>query len=397
MASILSLDGTRQEYNVTLEDVKDALDGGLSIAQHLNNKLGTDTDVEKYGLPFDQLMASDGFFTREDRASGIRPPSMKQVLTGGTDIAMGPLTRPDGSQALTISGRLLFAAALGEMVESTLREDWGSYLSLWNNMIATTQGVNSPRIDWPTIDITGPRASRSMPIAQMAEPANMAKITLSEKSARLPVFSIGLEIAHQALETTTLDMVGIITREQAERERINLVQEAIKKLVIGDVDWGLSALPSELVTAYDSTIASNGVITHRAWVKWLRKEWLTLNIDWVICDLDTFLAIEGRTGRPTTSGDEGQDTRLNSLPVAANPNLPASVNFFIVDTAVIGANTLVGLDSRKAIKKWLYTGASYEAVENYALRRSTAMRWDFSEAYTRIFDSAFKKMTLTTS
>lgn len=392
MASFIDATGTRQEFNPSLETFKAALDAEMSLPQYLNNTL--ETDVDKYGLPYEQILASEGFFTREDRATGVRPPSLKQVLAGGADVTMGPLTRPDGSAALTITGRLLFASVIGEMVESVLREDWTSYLSLWNGMVATTQGIASPRVDWPVIDITGPRASRSQPIAQMAEPPNMAKISLSEKSARLPTFSIGFEVAHQALEAATLDLVGIIVREQAQQERLNLVQDAIKKLVNGDVDWGLTALTAKKALDYDSTISTSGVITHKAWIKWLRENWLTLNIDWVICDLDTFLAIEGRTGRPVTTGDKGTDERLTSLPKAANPMLPDQVNFFIVDTSVLGANTLVGMDSSKAIKKWLYTGASYEAVENYALRRSTAMRWDWSEAYTRIFDSAFKKLTL---
>lgn len=392
MTQIIDKDGRAQEFVLSLDHYKAALAEGKSLPQYLNSTIETASDM----TPFEQLLESAGLYVREDRTAGIRPATAKQFLTGDVEKQMGAIVRPDGSQALTISGRLLFATTILEMVESALRQDNASYAAVWNRLIASTQSLQTPRVDWPVIDLSGPRAARSQAIAQLATPVNMAKFTLSEKSARLPVFSIGLEISHQAMEAASIDVLGIIMREQAEYERASLIDAAITGLVDGNLDWGLSALSSETAQSYDSAITAAGTITHKALLKFLAKDYRKLMIDWIICDLDTYLAIEGRAGRPIQTADAAKDGRLDVNNAIANVALlPERLNYFIVDTAVLGANTLVAIDSSKAIKKWSYAGASYEAVEEYVMRRSTAFRIDWSEAYTRIFDTAFKKLTLT--
>lgn len=396
MAQIRDREGKAQEVNVSLEDYKAALSEGLSFPAYLKTKFPT--DEAKYGTPFEQMLATSGFFLREDRAAGIRPPTVKQMLeANGNEISMGPLVRPDGSQALTITGRLLFATTVLELVESALLEDTSSYAATWNRLIAVTTSVDTPRVDIPTITSTGPRSDRSMPIAQLATPPNMTSISLSSKSYRMPTFSIGLEISYEAQQAVTLDLVNIILKQQAEGERIALIDEAIKKLVDGDADWGLSALSADTIKTYDSSISSNGEMTHTAWIKWLRSDSRRKTINWVIGDLDAFLAIEKRTDRPVVTGDRGTDERLNSVPLLADVRLPQQVNFFDIPTSVLGSNVIVGLDSTKGIRKWTYTGAQYEAIEDFVLRKATALRIDWSEAYGRIFDEAFQKTTLTTS
>ena len=398
MAQIIDKDGQAQEFVLSLDHLKAAMDSELTLPQYLNSRFKT--DEAKYGQPYLQLLTSSGVYFREDRAKGIRPTSVKQALAEGSLLnpqAGGPIVRPDGSQALTLSGRLLFATTIQEMVSSVLLDDFSSYYASFNGLVASTQTVPTPRVDIPTYNFTAPRGVRSAPVAQLALPPNMVSISLSSKSMRLPTYGIALEIAHQALEATTLDIVGILVREQAEGERGALIDEAIKKIVDGDDDWGMAALPAEYITQYDSAIAANGVMTQKAWVKWLREKRRQLTITHLIGDLDVFLAIQGRTGRPTKTDDEGVDTRLNSTPTLMNPGIPQGIPFFDVDTSLLGANVLVGLDKSKGVQRWVYTGASYEAMETYVMKRSDALRLDWSEMYTRVLDQGFRKVTLTTS
>jgi hypothetical protein len=387
--------GLAQDVKLTVEDYQAAFDAGLTFPQYLNNKF--DTDEDKHGTAFEQALASNNMFLRSDRVSGIRPPSMKDVLSGSVNINMGPVVRPDGSNTQSLAGRLLFPAVVLEMIDSELRVDSTSYEGVFNSMIATTANVDSPRVDQPIINLTAPRAVRSQPIAQLSAPPAMVSITLSEKSFRLPTFSIGMEISDEAQQAATLDLVGIALREQAAAERAAMIDEGIKNMVDGDVDLGMSALSAELVTVYDSTIATAGTITQKAWLKWLRKDWQKMSITDVICSLDVYLAIEARANRPVVVGDNGNDLRLNTLLSVANPGLPDRVNFFIVEPELLGANTLVGLDRSKAIRKAVYTGASFSAIQEFALKRSSALRIDFSLGYFRLIDTAWKKLSLTTS
>lgn len=398
MTQIIDKSGRAHEIDLSLADYRAAYDQGLTFAQYLNGKVEMDVDsAEKFGTPFEQALASNNLFRSYNKHTGIRPPTMKQVLQGDVDVNLGTIVRPDGSAAQTVAGRLLFPALIIEMVESQISEDNSSYEGIFNQLVATTTNSDSPRMDQPIINLTAPRAKRSQPVAQGALPPNMVTISLSEKSYRLPSYAIGLEITDEAQKSTALDLVGIALREQGAAERAAMVDEGLTQMIDGDTDLGMSALSSELVTAYDSTISAAATMTQKAWIKWLRKDWKKLNIDWVICDIDSYLSIEGRSNRPVVVGNEGTDARLNVIPRIANSGLPDSVNFFIVDTAVIGANTLVGIDSTRAIRKAVYTGAAYSAIEEFVLRRTSALRIDFSLAYFRLLDGAWKKMTMTTS
>jgi hypothetical protein len=388
--SIVDRDGARHQVDLSVEMYREAFDANLSLPQYLNQKF--DTDSEKFGTPFQQLLATSGLALRRDQQSGLPASLMKDVLDGGPQMAV---TRPDGSQALTVAGRMLFPAVIMQWIESQLMDDYTAYEGVYNRMIALTSSANSPRVDQPIIDLTLPRSSLAQPIAQLAEPTAMVSIKLSEKSYRIPTKSIGFEISDEASKSTAIDLVGMTLQQQIIGQRIALINQYLVAMIGGDADLSMTALTPENISTYDAT-AVGGAVTNTAWVKWLRKDWTKLTIDWVICDIDTYLKIENRTGRPTVYTDAGNDIRLTSIPTAANPGIPGGVNFFIVDTAVVGANTLVGIDSRKAIHKMIYVGGAYSAVEQYVMRRSTAMRFDFAEMSTRLYanNDGWKKLVL---
>lgn len=385
MTSVIDSKGQRHEFEPKLEHYAEAFGQGLSLRQYYAQTV--DTDEDKYGQPLDQILASSGIFLKPDKQTGIKPPTVASLLSGknGPDTQMA-LTRPDGTNSLTITGRLLFPAVVMELADQFLMDDDSSFNALFESMVAVNQSVDSPHVFQPLLNVSAPRSSRSQPISQMAEPVNMATISLSEKSYRLPTWSIGLEISDEASRATTLDLVGIAIREQALGEKSARINEAIKALVDGDTDLGISAISGVNASTFDSTVTS-GTMTNKAWIKILRERWRKQTYSHVICDVDSYLALEGRTGRPIVTQDDGTG-RLTSMPEALNPNFPTTLSCFLLDSSsILGANTIVLLDRSKAIRKVTYTGASYQAVENFALRRSTAFRFDFSEGYFRLFDT----------
>lgn len=391
-SSFIDTAGQRQEVDLSLGMYQEAANSGLRFSQYINSTF--ETNSELHGTAFEQMMAASGLFLSEDKATGIRPPKLSQVLNGDVGVNMGGITRPDGTNALTVAGRFLFPAVILEILESQLLDDTTGYEAIFNSMSAQNLSVDSPRFDQPLINLSPPRSNRSQPIAQGSEPPGMATITLSEKSYRIPSFSIGLEVTEEAQRAATLDLVALAIREQGIGERYARVNEDIKSMVTGDTDLGISALSSENISTYDSA-ATGGTMTQKGWLKWLRKDYQKLTIDWVMCDIDTYLAIEGRTGRPTYLSNVGSDERQNVTPIVANPGLPDNVKFFLLpDSTILGANTLVGIDSSKAFRTVTYTGATYTAVEQFVMRRTTAMRCDFGIARFRLFDQAWKKLVL---
>ena len=405
--NIVDHSGSRAEINVEVEDYRAAGEEGLTLSQYLNNKFQPDM---RHGSTFEQCLQQSGMFIRPDRDSGIRPPSMKQVLEGGLQFNAGAIVRNDGSQNNTVSGRLLFPEVILQIIESELRESKDDLLRGYDQMVATTAFVTSPKVDQPIINVTAPLDDeyRSQPIAQLTEPAALITITVGEKSYRIPTKSIGLTISDQALEATTLDLVGIAMTQQARQERIRIVEDSITGMLTGDTDADPSDASGAAANTFtakslDTTgITADGTITQKAWVHFLRDSYRTMTVTDIMCDIDTALALEGRTGRPTMYGigngtslsDDPSSPRIDALFTIENLAM-VSPRILLLDTALIGANTVVGIDRNYAIRRLVNVNASYQAIENYVMRRATSFRVDYGENAHRLMTDAWKHMTLT--
>jgi hypothetical protein len=129
-------------------------------------------------------------------------------------------------------------------------------------------------------------------------------------------------------------------------------------------------------------------------VKYLRANYRKMTITDIICDIDTALAIEGRSGKPTINSDDPNSPRIDALFTLQNLGISAP-RILLVDTAVTGANTIVGLDRRYAIRRVVNVAASYSAIEQYVMRRATSFRVDFGEIAHKLMTDAWSKMTLT--
>ena len=371
----------------------DASEVGLTLSQYLTQRYGQDTNEEKYGSVVGQFMQSAGMFLGEDYATGLKPPTMKAVISDGIQISA--ITRNDGSDNHSPSGRLLFPEIIMRTIESELRTSHDDFLNGWESMIAQTSSINGQKFDQPIINVKAPEAQAANPIAQLAEPDALVSITVSDVSRTITTKSIGLIISDQAQQATTLDLVSLILSAHARGERVRNVEEHINGIVAGDVDRGSTALPTFQADTLDSGITVAGTLSHNAWLKYLRANYRKMSINRIICDLDTALAIEARSGKPTRDTviyPEGSNFPTNMT--VDNLSITAP-QVLIVDDGVVGANTIVGLDSRYAIRRVINAQASYSAIEQYLMRRASAFRIDYGEFSHRLYDDAFSVMTLT--
>lgn len=375
-----------QEVPISLEDYKEAEDSGLSFSQLVNRKYPT--DVAKCGTAFQQLMAASGLVVAENNDYGLRPPSLKDIFEGKAELN-GAVVRPDGSQRNTPAGRLLFPAVLIDLLENSLRENKESYNAAFLGMVALTRSVNSPKYDQVIIDYTKPRAARGAPISQLSEPTRMLTVTTSSVTRSMPTYSLGMEISREALQAATLDLIGLAVREHAIEERSDQLINDFVGIVNGDTDSGEAGLASVSATAASYDAAATTGITHRAWVKYLRNGWRKRNITHVVCDIDAYLDIEARVGRPTESNRGITDERLNPIPQIMLAGV-GGVSVFTTEGSPFGTKKIVGLDSSKALRRVVYAGAQYNAVEEFVMRKSMSMRMDWAEriesaGYTEAF------------
>jgi hypothetical protein len=404
MSAFLNHKGEPEQVQLTPEIYRAAHDANLSVPAFLNREYGSKTDRAKHGDIFKQMCVSEGIYIPGRDGMDLRAATVGDILDGKASLTMGAATTQQrntdygGTQA-----RILFPAAVVDIIESTLKKDLVTDLNLFNSMISLRLGVASDTFEQPMINYQtnngpdGAARATAQRVAQLATPPAMAVFTTSQTPRRLPTFSMGAEFSQQALKTATLDLVALSLARFMQVEEDARVYEWLSNLWSGDLDFNMAAISAVTTTSLDA-LATGGVLTHKAWVKWLYRQRKYRRLTHAVCDIDTYFKIEGRTGRPGAIGL--LDPTLPKIApegMAQNPYVD-NVKIMLVDAAIDGgpvpANTIWGVDSRFGIVKVSNTSAAYSAAETFAMKRSEAFRIDTSESVYRQWDAAFDVLTI---
>ena len=388
--SFVGLDGKRAEGEVSMESYAEASAVGVSLSQLMAQKFPT--DEAKNGPILAQALSSIGINIQPDPITGINSTKLSQVM-GKPGMQLGSIVSPDGSGSGTPAGRLFFPEVILQTISAALTEDKGDFFTGYESLLSGTESVNAPEFKRARIDTTAPEGSESQPTAQLAEPAVMVKVTAADTTTQIPTKGIGLLISDQALQHTSFDLVNTIMGAQAHGERVRMVEAQLADVFTGNSDLGMAALPVFNADTLDSSIAASGVLTQKAWVHFLRDNYQRMQVTNIVCNIDTALAIENRTNKPTNQNDDPNSRRIDSLFNIDNLGLTPP-NVFLVSTAVAPANRIYGLDNKWALRRYINVSASYNAIEDFVIRRATAFRVDHGEAVTRLYDDAFTVMDL---
>ena len=384
---IVDARGDKQPVDLSVGLYKDAADAGLSLKQHLSNIYPT--NAEKHGSAFEQVLEQCGIFVKGNKEFGIKASSMDDVLNPKE--AASAITR-DGVPA----SRLLFPAVILDVIEDKLAVDYDTNPSALTSMLAQDISINGDRWERPVLNFNNPEAARGAAVSQLALPNSMLTITASDKSQRIPNWAIGMEISEQALKSTTLDLVGLAVSRQAAVEGNERANAFILSLLNGDTDLGMAALSTiagKVQTAASIDAAATAGLTQKAWMTWLTQRTNKRMITHVITDLAGAMIIEARANKPVVTTDNPTSKRIDTLFEVINPNWPGQVKVFISNDANWPAKTIMGIDSRYAITRVKSLTAQYSAIEQFVLKRSTAMRIDKGELVYRLFDEAFEVLT----
>lgn len=390
MAFFIDTNGARVDAQITPDIYRRAHEANLSVPQFINRSYPT-ADVSR-GSAYQQILASEGLVLPGTNQFGLRAATLQEVLDGrsGYDASTGSNTADRGTPFGSAS-RTLFPAALISMIESALQKDRTTDGVVFDNMIALETSIGSENFEQPVINYAttgGPEQARSQRIAQLAEPPIVLKFTTADRPRRLGVMSIGAEFSDQALRASTLDIVALTMAKQFEVERDAEVYEYMSAIWTGDGDLNVGAVSAVTSSALNGA-ATGGVLTHKAWVKFLARNRKYRKITHVACDIDTYLKIEGRTGRPGSNNYDPTLARIDPQARPMNVGFGNDVQYFIVDTAAEGgpipANTVWALDASKGIVKVTNTAAAYSANEAFAMSRKQALRIDRSENVYRMF------------
>jgi hypothetical protein len=390
MASFIDAAGNVQQLQLDVTMYRQAAERGMSLQAFLN--LNYPTNPEKYGSTFQQVLASEGIFVKPDREIGIRPTTMYEMVNG----------RPEMQGASNVkeavpTSRILFPAVIMQAIEDKLVANLTMTANAFEEMIAVDENINGERYEQPVLNFSRPEAARSQGIAQLAQPASMLTITTSDKAYRIPTFALGLEVSDQALRASTIDFVALSLARQAAVERNERAQNYLLALLQGDVDNADSSLSSlgysKTSTTYNGS-ATSGTMTHKAWMKYLMDNGTKRTLTHIVTDFDMAWKIETRTNKPTTGTDDSKTSRIDTQFTLMNPTWANNPKVFLTQDANWPANTAMGLDRNWAIRRVRNLSADYQAIESWALRRSTTMRFDFGEHVNRLYPEAFQVLVL---
>ncbi len=389
MAAFIDAQGATQQFEVTLDLVREASQGGVSLRDHINATLPT--DAEKHGDAFSQLCASEGIVLVPNKKYGIRPQRLNAVLEGRTVLEAGAVVRQPNNQA-----RVLLMPAIGALIEDKLVSDLEMNANAFDAMIALDETIADEWLLWPEINYAAPEAARSQVISQLAKPAAMLSVTTAEKSVRIPTWSLGVEWSEQVTKYVNLDLIVLAIARQVATERNARANENLVGILAGDPDVGQASLASlgKSVTALSLDAAATAGITQLAWISWLYANSKKRRITHLVTDIAGAMAIENRTGRPTVVQDNPGSKRIDSVVTVSNPTWAPDLPIFVVDPSVgWTAKTILGIDARSALHRVTSTNASYQAQEDFVLRRGSALRYDFGQITRRLFLDAFDVLT----
>lgn len=404
MAKFYNEKGELQDVEIPATVYSQAHEANLSVAQFVNREYPT--DATKYGTSFDQMLSSLGMVVPDaatQRELGLRAPTMADVLAGTAAFSVAATNTKQFGSPQGQQSRTLFPAAIIAYMETALVKDYDTDANTFDKLIAQNIAVATDRFEQPQINMStpnGPNSALAARRAQLAGPAAMMSFTTSDKTRKIPTYALGMEFSKEALKATTLDLVGMSVRRQLAVERDNWVYSNLSDIYAGDNDINTGSLASLGFTVATATLDPTGAagkLTQAAWLNWLFRNRKYRKIDWVICDLDTYLKIEGRVGRPSLTAIDTILPRMEAHGTVQNPGI-GDVKVFIVDKAVDGgplpANTILGIDSRYAIARVRNTSADVTAAEQYALRQAEAFSIQFGEMMYRLHPDAFDVLTI---
>jgi hypothetical protein len=383
--------GAVQQLPLAVTMYAEAAQAGMTLPQWLASNYQTDT--ARYGSVMSQLMESEGIFVRPNREVGIRPSTMAEMFNGpGTQA--GVIVK-DGVPA----SRILFPAVFLQLLEDKLVANLTMTADAFEQLIGYDEGINGDRYEQPVVSLTKAEAGRSQGTSQLANVPSMLTITTSDKAYRIPSFGIGLEVADQALKATSIDFVAMSLARQAAVERNERAQGYMLQLYNGDIDNNDSSLATlgyvDASSSFDAAaVTGNNFITQKAWMKYLMKNGTKRTITHIVTDIDTAMKIETRAGKPVITGDDPNSTRIDTQFNLMNPTWAKNPQIFLTQDSAWPASTLMGLDKQWAIRRVRNLAASYQAIEQFVMRRSTQMRVDFGEHVNRLYPEAFAGMTL---
>ncbi len=399
-----------QHIELSTDLYKEAIEENKTVA-HLINSRYPEADPT-VGTAFQQICASEGLTLTKKNPFGLRAASIADILDGKAGFKAATSNTKGRSTPYGTESRTLFAAAVIELIEDYIQPDRVQDDVTFRSLVKTVMPISGDTYEQPVISYgnagganTGVNGAKAARVVQLGELPTMLKLTTSDRYRKIHAYGIGIEMSDQAAKASTLDLFGLTVARYIQIEKDARVYAYLSDIFAGDLDQNIGAVSAVTSVSLDAA-CTGGVFTHKAWVKFLARNRRKRRITHAICDMDTYLRIEGRTGRPGSNNYDPTLARIDPqlVAIAGTIGFGNNVQWMIVDSAADGgpvpANTVWALDKEQAIMMVTNTEADYKATEQFVLRRSEMMVWTWSEQAMRLYGDVdltpFDVLTLST-
>ena len=400
MAKFIDENGKLQEVN--LEGMKYhaiAQKEGLTYRQVINREFPT-----RAGDPdaFTQMCVSAGLRFKFDSKLGQTPTNLQTVLRpeAGTNQVGGTYT----SAPQVPDSTVLFVPALLETVEASLAKKTAPAVQAFNSLLAKERTIPGKEFKRAIVNYAGDRGPEDFEwkrTAQNSEPSIMLSITAADVSRNIPTFGVGMQVSAEAMLISGIDMIS----DPLERffslatyndwvDNLSLILTGDPDGTSSDMDDNTAALTQTKANVYDSSITSAGVLTQKAWLKWLYNGSMYATKNKVVCDFDAALSIDERENRPKVTDNNSMD-RLDVPFKIIYPAFQDTLEVIVMPEGTWPANTIMGVDSNWGLEKVNSPFANYQAVQEMVLSRSTMVRVDHGSVIYRLYTEAFDVLSLT--
>lgn len=394
MAKFYDVEGRIQEVTLTRQIDREAHKAGQTVEAYINAQY----PVAANDAPaFDQMVASTGIHLWGDTRTGIQASRLSDIMDGSLPGVSAANVSPGGGSEAPQS-RIIFPAAILAAVEDKLARDMSTAANAYDSFVALNETIPGNQFVQIVTNYDGPESNRTGATAQLARPQNMLLLTAFERMGVIPTVSSGVEWADQLGENVTIDFLTLSVARTVANQRDLSAQASTLALLNGDIDVGQGPIPAQFrhkANEFDTSITQNMELTETAWVKWLYNMGDIRTIDWIITDIDTALRIQNREGRPVIVEDDGKSPRIDTRMVISNTLIPSTVKVFVTRHPQWPAGTILGFDSRYAIRRIKSLSADYTATERDVIRRANTIRWDHGSISLRMYEEAFSVLELT--
>lgn len=294
-------------------------------------------------------------------------PSTRTLYSSSDDIVGGSLKPWYDSPTAGITSPVAAPFMLSDIVAMTTPVTGGAYRKVYLDTTAT--------------------AVRRRRVVEGAD-IPLGKLTTADHTINLYKYGGGLKASYESIRRARLDKIRLWLQQEAIRNEVDKISEAINVLVSGDGNSSTAADAYQAQTDFDSTATSKAVTL---------KAWWRFNA--AFAPVFTLTHVVGAVGDIAkvallNVGSSNNPQANLQLPIKPGSKGTLADGTIYGITTDVPADKLVGIDARQALERVVETGSNIEEIERWAQSQTQILVISEVENFAVLTQGATKTLEL---